>query len=215
MTTIDILENLNKRLNDIQEKIASGEINLLELELVPYFNELKDSLEVINLEKSSKTYKNACDILNQKFEELKNFLGSLNTEKKFVEYLKRNPSETEIFELLCDCWIEPFNIQGLSMDFLQSSRDRLLKGKSSSKIIEHLDKIKSKKIFILEVQKQKFTEKMINFYNQIQSKLPCNFEDVFEDDEKQELIYENFIYLLHLLQAGKIKYQKETNTLYI
>ena len=30
-----------------------------------------------------------------------------------------------------------------------------------------------------------------------------------------EEIYEKFVYLLHLLQLGKIKYENETKTLYI
>ena len=38
---------------------------------------------------------------------------------------------------------------------------------------------------------------------------------IFGDEQDQAKIYEIFVYLLHLLQLGKIKYQKETNTLYV
>ena len=55
----------------------------------------------------------------------------------------------------------------------------------------------------------------MRFYNSIQKKLPCSLEDIFEDYTEQEIIYENFVYLLHLLQLGKIKYLKETNVIYL
>ncbi len=113
------------------------------------------------------------------------------------------------------CWRKPFIIEALSLRFLELSRDRLCKERGPPIFIEHLDKVKVSDDFILEVPKQKFTEKMMNFLNKIQSKLPCYFEDVFEEDKDQIVIFENFVYLLHLLQLKKIKYQKETSTLYM
>ena len=53
-----------------------------------------------------------------------------------------------------------------------------------------------------------------NYFNQISEKLPCNMEDLFEELESQEEIYEKFIIILHLLQNGKIMYQKQTNFIY-
>ena len=56
---------------------------------------------------------------------------------------------------------------------------------------------------------------MTSFFNKIKEKLPCYFEDIFDDELDQMKVYEYFVYLLHLLQLGKIKYEKNTNTLYI
>ncbi|NGX49404.1 MAG: hypothetical protein K940chlam5_01002, partial [Candidatus Anoxychlamydiales bacterium] len=61
----------------------------------------------------------------------------------------------------------------------------------------------------------KFTEKMMDFFNSIKDKLPCSYDDVFEDEKIQSKLFENFVYLLHLIQLNKIKYEKNTNTLYI
>ena len=68
MIVNDITEVLNNRIRDIQKKVLSGKVNLLDLELVPLFDELKDSLTVYNLEISSETYKNSCLLHNQKFD---------------------------------------------------------------------------------------------------------------------------------------------------
>jgi len=215
MIVNDITEVLNNRIRDIQKKILSGKVNLLDLELVPLFDELKDSLTVHNLEKSSETYKNACLLLNQKFDELLSMLSSLESEKQFLNYLNSNPSDLELYSLLNECWRNLFTIDAISLDFLELSQKRLGIDRGGPITIEHLQKAKVKDKFLLEIPKHKFTEKMMMFYNSIRKKLPCSLEDIFEDYTEQEIIYENFVYLLHLLQLGKIKYLKETNVIYL
>lgn len=210
----NILEELNRRIKDIHEDILEGKISLLDLELVPMFNQIKDTLNIDNLDKHSLTYKNTCELLNQKFDELKSLLSSLDTQEKFTQYMSTNPTDVEIYELFDGCWSKIFTLDTLSMDFLEISKEKLSKLIRESYSIEHLQKKDEGGVFILEVPKLKFSEKMTEFLNSIQDKLPCSFDEVFEDDSNQIKIFEKFVYLLHLLQLGKIKYQKETNTLY-
>jgi len=211
----DISEEINKKIEDIQKEVLAGKLTLLDLELAPLFNELENTLSVYNLNKYSKSYKNATELLSQKFDELKNLLSSLDTEKKFMAYLKSNPDDSSILELLKGCWRESFNIEALSLEFLENSKNKLSRERSRSITIEHLDKIKVKNNFILEIPRHNFTEKMTEFFNEIKDILPCSFNDIFAKEKIQEKIYEKFVYLLHLLQQGKIKYENETKTLYI
>ena len=215
MIVKDINQELNEKIAEIQKKILSGDINLLDLELVPLFDELKDSLTVQNLEESSETYKNACVLLEKKFDELRSMLSSLESEKQFLNFLNSNPSDLEIYDLLKECWRDVFTIDALSLDFLEVSQKRLEIDRRGPITIEHLHKTKIKDKFLLEIPKHKFTEKMMKFYNSIREKLPCSLEDIFEDYTDQEMIYEDFVYLLHLLQLGKLKYLKETNVIYL
>lgn len=215
MISNNITEDLNKRIENIQKQILTGDVKLLDLELVPLFDELKDSLSVQNLEESSETYKNACLLLNQKFDELRSMLSSLESEKQFQNYLNTNPSDSELFNLLNECWREIFTIDALSLDFLEVSQKRLGIDRGGPITIEHLHKAKIKDNFLLEIPKHKFTEKMMKFYNSIREKLPCSLDDIFEGYTEQEIIYENFVYLLHLLQLDKLKYLKETNVIYL
>ncbi|GAH11406.1 unnamed protein product [marine sediment metagenome] len=173
------------------------------------------SLNTGNLNRYSITYKNAFQLLIQKFEELKILINNIDRKEEFLKFLKSNPEDSEIYQLLNECWIKPFNIESLSLDFLEYSRDKLCIKRGYPTSIEHIEKVEVKGTFLLEVPEQKFTEKMLNFYNNIKNKLPCSFDEIFEDDQNQIRIYENFVYLLHLLQLRKIKYQKETNFLYI
>ena len=211
----NILEELNRKIKDIHNDILEGKISLLDLELVSMFNQIKNNLNVDNLDKHSLIYKNTCELLNQKFDELKSLLSSLDTQEKFTQYLNTNPSDVEIYELFEACWSKVFTLDALSMEFLEISKEKLSKLIRKSYSIEHLKKKDEGGVFILEVPKLKFSEKMMKFFDSIQSKLPCTFDEVFEDDSNQIKIFEKFVYLLHLMQIGKLKYEKNTHTLYI
>jgi len=211
----DLSEEINRKIEEIQTKVLSGEIALLDLELVPIFENIKDTLDIGNINRYSLAFKNVFQLLVEKFEELKILINNLDKKEGFFQYLKSNPNDSEVYNLFNECWIKPFNIESLSLNFLNSSRERLSKGEGYSVTIEHLDKVIIKHNFLLEVPEQKFTEKIMSFYNNIKNKFPCSFDEIFENEQDQIKIYENFVYLLHLLQMGKIKYQKETNFLYI
>jgi len=211
-----ITKILVSKIDDIQKQVINGKINLLNYELVPLFTELQKTITINYLDKNSKTYMKACLLLDQKFEELRKLLGSLDNEKKFIEYLNLKPDDKEINELFEGCWRETFNLNPISLEFLEESKEKLDKIVKKSFNIQHL-KIRRKQgeDFVLSVPERGFSEQMNEFYESILDKLPCFFEDIFEDDKDQIKIYEKFVYILHLLQLGKIKYQKETNTLYI
>ena len=56
----DISEEIDKKIEAIQLKVLSGEISLLDLELVPIFENIKDSLNIGNIDK----YSNFVDVIS-------------------------------------------------------------------------------------------------------------------------------------------------------
>jgi len=88
----DISKVLNSRIDVIKSQIISGDISLLNLELNPLFQELEDNISPSNLHNYSDTYKNAFELLKQKFEELKNLLKSLDNDKILLKFIKNNNS---------------------------------------------------------------------------------------------------------------------------
>ncbi|MFW9989870.1 MAG: hypothetical protein ACFFC3_14560 [Candidatus Odinarchaeota archaeon] len=211
----DFSEEINNKIELIKNKVLSGEISLLDIELASIFENLKDSLTIYNINSYSNTYEKAFQLLSQKFEELKIFLSYLDNQDKFLKFLKSNPKDLEIYQVFEDCWREPFIIDTLSIQFLEYSKERLVNNNFESLKIEPIEKIKLNDTFLLEISEKKFTDKMIAFFNRIKNKLPCSYELIFEKELDQMKIFENFVYLLHLLQLGKIKYEKNTNTLYL
>ncbi len=211
----DISEELNKEIEEIQKKVYSGQITLLNLELVPIFDNLKRTLNVNNIDKYSRPYKEACGLLDQKFNELKNLLSSSTIEKTFLEYLETKPSDDEILQLFNNCWREVFYLNILSLDFLEFSKDLLCREKESPIETEPIEAEETGEIFVVKIPKRKFTEKMMNYYTNIKSKLPCSIDTLFEDEKDDVILCKDFVYLLHLLQSGIVSYQKETNFIYI
>ena len=215
MEHVDFSEEIINEIESIKKKVLSGKFSLLEIELVPLFANLKNNLNVDNLDRSSVTFKRIFHLLTQKFEELKLLLRSLDHEQIFLKYLNTNPDDIEIYQFFEGCWRKPFTIDTISLDFLESSKNKLAREKSEKLSIEIVDKIKFKENFLLEVPTKKFTDKMMDFFNSIKDKLPCSYDNVFKDEKIQTKLFENFVYLLHLLQLRKVNYQKETNFLYI
>ena len=74
----DYSKEIDQKIENVKKEVLSGKISLLNLELNPIFQDLKDSLNVFNINKYSELFKEACSLLNQKFEELKGFLESNN-----------------------------------------------------------------------------------------------------------------------------------------
>jgi hypothetical protein len=215
MTYKDFSKEIEEKIEKIKKKVLSGELSLLDIELASLFEDIKNSLNIYNINRYSMTFKNAFQLLSQKFEELKIFLNYLNNKDKFLTYLKRNPSDLEIYELFKDCWRVPFTIESLSLSFLEYSKDRLITEKQTPIKIDFVEKSNVREDFLLEIPDKKFTDKMMSFFENIKKKLPCSYDEIFMDENEQLKIYEHFVFLLHLLQLGKIKYQKETKFLYL
>ncbi|MGB5910431.1 MAG: hypothetical protein WBH31_04470 [Promethearchaeia archaeon] len=211
----DYSKEINKKIENVKQDVLSGKISLLNLELNPIFQDLKDSLNIFNIYKYSELYKEACSLLNQKFEELKGFLKLLESDKLFFNFLNLNYNDSEISDLFKGCWRHIFHIENTSIKFLEDSNQKYSKQKVTAILLEHLKKQYIDKEFLVEIPNKNYTDRLLIYFNKIKSKLPCSFEDIFEDDKDQIQIFENFVYLLHLLQLGKIKYQKETKTLYL
>jgi hypothetical protein len=213
--SIILPQEVRDQLVQIKHDILRGKISLLELELNPIFQEIIDSVSTTNIFQYSHLYKETNDILYKKFEELKTLLIRMDNEQKYLDFLKKSPSDSEIAFLFTGCWCRPFYIGCLSLNFLQGSQKKLsIRNRGSIKIKE-LSRVESKGQFLLEIPMQKFTEKMNAYFTSISDKLPCSLDELFDNETDQLVIYENFIYLLHLLQLGQIKYQKETKTFYI
>jgi len=209
-----VTEGLIVQIEKIKEEIITGKSKLLEKDLESIFREIKRTLTVKNIFAYSNIYKDACDLLQQKFDELKVLLQSLNKEKVYLEFLNSNPSDLEIYELIQGSWITPYKAEGISIDFMSQSRERYCRSRSFPFKIDHLEIEQFNEDFLINVPDENFTGRMINYYDIIKNKFPCEIQMLFEEIEDQLTIYENFVYLLHLLQLGIIKYQEDIKMLY-
>ncbi|MFO8019969.1 MAG: hypothetical protein R6U96_15195 [Promethearchaeia archaeon] len=214
MDIINKSQSIIHQIDEIKQNFIEGNITLLDLELVPFFEEIEQAIKPTNLDNYSESYKKACELLNEKFKELKELVSSFESEKRFIDFLHHEPTDEEISRLFKGCWIKIFKVNQLSAQFLKESKEKLCSRKKSKQKVFETQDVEVSDEFRLEIPRKKFTEKMMSFFNIVKDQLPCSYKEIFKHEEDQIEIYEKFIYLLHLLQMGKIKYQKETNYLY-
>jgi hypothetical protein len=209
-TSTDIINQIEQ----IKKDVFSGKLSLMELKLSPIFQELKSTLNMANLIRYSKPFEGACGLLSQKFEELQKLLNALQDDEIFSQFLEKNPSDELIASLLKKSWTKVFYLESMSLNFLNYSINRYSQERKSIDRIEHLQIQDHKGSFLLNVPEHEFTEKIQRYFDQISYLLPCKFEELFAYESSQIKIYENFVYILHLIQLGIIKYNKEENLVY-
>lgn len=203
-----------EEIQSIFSEISSGSKDALNVDLYPIFQKFKRAIKPDNLEDSSTAFGKLCSIIETKFNELQRFLALFGQQKKFLSYLESGPSEIEIFELFQGCWYNTFNLNALSVDFLEKSNESLVGRKRLEYSIESVNIPEKDQVMILEIPTGTFQEKIEEYFKEIQGKLPCNINQIFEESDTQDDIYEKFVYILHLIQRGQILYQKQTNFLY-
>jgi chromatin segregation and condensation protein Rec8/ScpA/Scc1 (kleisin family) len=215
MESEDFSMELALQLDKIRNDIISGKISLLELELSSIFQKINETLNVKNLLNYSKPFESTCELLEDKFNELKKLLNTINSDKLFNDYLKKkSPNDNEIYSLLSKTWRNPFVIESISLEFLKYSNSRFSKEKKEIKSIDHIFKEVYGGNFYIQIPEKKFTEKMDIYLNKIYPLLPCKFQDLFDNENDQIKIYEKFVYILHLLQLGILKFNKESSLVY-
>lgn len=215
MAEQDISTEIIDEIERIKTDILSGKLSIIELELSPIFNKLKDSLNINNLINYSPPFEGACGLLSDKFEELQRLLDTLDNEGIFTNFLKKRPSDEEIASLFITSWKEFFHLESISLKFLNYSNDRYCQERKIIEAIKHLQRQKKIGDFLLRIPAHKFSEKIQGYFNQIIHLLPCKFEDLFTDEKDQLQLYEDFVYILHLIQLGIIQFNKEKNLVYV
>ena len=214
MAEQDISTEIIDEIERIKTDIFSGKLSIIDLELSPIFHRLKDSLNINNLIKYSRPFEGACGLLSDKFEELQRLLNTLDNEGVFTNFLKKSTSDEEIVSLFRKSWRELFHLESISLKFLNYSNVRYSQERKAIEAIEHLQGQKNKGDFLLRIPAHKFSEKMQCYFDQIINLLPCKFEDLFANEKDQLRLYEDFVYVLHLIQLGIIKFNKEKNLVY-
>ena len=144
MESEDFSVELVLQLDKIRKDIISGKISLLELELSSIFQKINETLNVKNLLNYSKPFESTCELLEDKFNELKKLLNTINSDKLFNDYLKKkSPNDNEIYSLLAKTWRDPFVVESISLEFLKYSNNRFSKEKKEINSIDHIFNVKS------------------------------------------------------------------------
>ena len=101
------LISLLERISFLKNQVDSGKKSLLEEDLESLFLELKGLISSSELETSVQIMDNGTIILEQKLEELRQFISFVSQKNKMLLFFKKNPPE-EIFSEIHRCSQEFF-----------------------------------------------------------------------------------------------------------
>jgi len=207
------LISLLERISFLKNQVLMGKKALLDEDLESLFVEFKDLISESELETSIQIMDNGTIILEQKLEELRNFISNISQKNQILEYLKNSSSDESFTKILNKAWQSPLLLPHFSLSFLMKSFERLVLNKKSSNLdIIFKDKpiLETPDIKDLPEIDKPYKMKMFGYLNLIQPLLPATLEKIIDDNHSIENYYENFSYILHLLQLGYLSFTKNT-----
>ncbi|QEE14685.1 hypothetical protein DSAG12_00498 [Promethearchaeum syntrophicum] len=207
------LISLLERISFLKNQVLMGKKTLLDEDLESLFIEFKDLISESELETSIQIMDNGTIILEQKLEELRNFISNISQKDQILEYLRNSSSDESFSQILNKTWQSPLLLPNFSLSFLTKSFERLVLNKKSTNLEMFF---KEKPILgvpdikeLPEIDKP-YKIKMLGYLNLIRPLLPATLEELIDRNHSIDVYYENFSYILHLLQLGFLSFTKKT-----
>ncbi len=205
------LISLLERISFLKNQVLIGKKSLLDEDLESLFVEFKDLISESELETSIQIMDNGTVILEKKLDELRDFISIISQKNQILEYLKNSSSDESFAKILNKIWQSPLLLPHFSQSFLMKSFERLVLNKKSSNL-EFFFKDKpilgSPDIRELPEIDKPYKMKMLEYLNSIRPVLPATLDDLINKNNSIDVYYENFSYILHLLQLGFLSFTK-------
>ena len=205
------LISLLERISFLKNQVILGKKSLLDEDLESLFVELSESVSENELETSIQIMDNGTIILEKKLDELRDFITIISQKNQILEYLRKNSSDESFAKILNKIWQSPLLLPHFSQSFLMKSFDKLVLNKKSNNLgIIFKDKpfLGSPDIRELPEIDKPYIMKMFGYLNSIRPILPATLDDLIEKSHPIDVYYENFSYILHLLQLGFLSFTK-------
>ena len=205
------LISLLERISFLKNQVLIGKKSLLDEDLESLFVEFKDLISESELETSIQIMNNGTLILEKKLDELRDFISIISQKNQILEYLKKFSSDDSLAKIMNKIWQSPLLLPHFSLSFLMKSFERLVLNKKSSNLeIFFKDKpiLGSPDIRELPEIDKPYKMKMFGYLNSIRPVLPATLDDLINKDHSIDIYYENFSYILHLLQLGFLSFTK-------
>ncbi|MHA1583730.1 MAG: hypothetical protein ACTSVU_08470 [Promethearchaeota archaeon] len=210
MNLSELLEQTEK----LKVQIENGKTNLIDYNLQDLFLELKSLISPDDLETGISVMENGTLLLEEKLDEIKRFILIMAQKEKISQFLDQNQDDHNILNnLLIQNWINPYEISSLSPEFLSRSWKQLVFNKiirTKEEVIEFHKINQETKNRGIQFVGAPFEEKMQHYFQTILSSLPTTIDQLINASGDKKKYFENFSYILHLLQEGYLLYDPNT-----
>jgi hypothetical protein len=208
------LDQLADHIATMRSYVSSGEISLIDQQLGPIFDSLRQLLTEDDLSKGLEILQNSTLFLTEKLDEINRFISQLSQREKYLRFLQQNPSDERLAGILSSVWNQPMRLFPFSIQFLHQSYTQLVQNKPIRRFFhsgEVLESPSVKPTMKIDDKAAEFEIEMNMFYDELHSKLPLNLTEILSPYTEPEAYYTHFSYLLHLLYLGKLFFDRTTN----
>ena len=182
---------------------------LLDRDLAGFFEELKTLISPDEIEVALDIINDGTIILEEKLNQIKEFISFLTQKEKILQYLQNMPDDNILTEKISKIWISPIVVPNIAVSYLEDSWIRLI-GNKSTKIKFQLPtkppQIQTKITTLLKTEEKMFEERLMEYLSEIQSRLPATLNIILSSEKNEQVYYEHFSMILYLLQEGFITY---------
>ena len=210
------LSDLLKLAKELKEISNHTPIDLLEKDLVDFFEELKNLVSPDDINLVVEIMGNGTLALEEKLKQIREFISTLTYKENLLSFFQSEQNDHNINEKLMKSWHNPVYLPNLSPEYLIDSWSNLVNRKSKGKLVnfpQNPPNIKQKKIGNFINEEQMFKERMISYYEKIKKKLPIKLENLLAIYSDNKEYYIHFSMILYLLQEGYLFYDRVENIL--
>lgn len=197
----------------LKEKLDKGQISVIDQQLGRIFTQLKRLVTEDQILPALNVMQDGTTILGEKIEEIFRFILQLSHREQINRLLNEHLSDDHLAALLQQFWYQPCMPPQGSHSFLEESWVQLVKNKP-----ERNDGATPPEDQFLgaepeqrpiESYQEPFEARMIQYFTSIEPSLPCRYAALMPKEIQSETDTEHFILFLHLMQNGKIHYNKD------
>jgi hypothetical protein len=203
---------LLKRTQELLQRIDSDQETLLEEDLLAIFLELQELISPNDLKTGLSVLENGTLLLGRKIDEVKRFILYLTEKDQIIQYLETRASDEELADIFNKVWHMPVILPQVSVSFFSESWMKLVSNKTQPTpfVPSEIAPIMEKQPILLAGNTELFEVSMNIFLNEIKMKLPASIDTLLEGILSQEVYFEQFSFILHLLQGGYLSYNSQS-----
>ncbi len=211
------LKDLIQKLSSLKSKLKNGNISLLDEHFQDLFIDLKGLITPQELPESIGVMQDGVFMLEKKIEEFERYISFLNKKDLIFNFIENCKDDGELAQVLLSNYEIPISMPHFSSGFLIESYVKLVENKKSRKSdinITHPEDYSPHETELPNAFDEPFREQMITYFNTIRATLPLSLDDLLNENLDVSEYYENFTYILHLIQKDYLTYNKNDEKVY-
>lgn len=176
---------------------------------LPFFKELALWVGDATLGDATDLFARGCDLLEDKLAYLESVIGLADKTAQLLAWVQRVGWPDAHARYVQPNWFAPLSLVTISNRYLRGATRLFRRTRKKREPLEAPAFVKEELAFNLAPPAQFFENRKTEFHDALRSQLPNSLAALLARSEDEDAYYENFIFILHLLQEGEVFLKKK------